>query len=114
MSAMETEDPELAEMRGVKVPGAPEYIGGAAGALPFFAHYSQSSSTTVNGVVTTASFIDYIAVGGGAVAVLFGLVSLAFVGKTAPTKKGLRLGLAAGLLLLGAFQLVRGFGLIGA
>jgi len=43
MNAMDQEDPELAEMRGVKVPGASEYIGGAGGAVPFFINYSQSS-----------------------------------------------------------------------
>jgi len=87
-------------MRGVKVPGASEYIGGAGGAVPFFITYSQSSSTAVNGVVTSASFIDYVAVAG---AVLFGIVSLALLAKTAPSKKGLSAALAGGLLLLGAF-----------
>lgn len=84
--------------------------------MPFFINYTQSSSSRVNGVVTSASFIDYIAVAGGSVAVLFGIISLALLGKTAPTKKGLRAALAGGLLLLllGVFQLLRGFGIVGA
>lgn len=114
MSQTEPEDAELAEMRGVKVPGASEYIGGVGAALPFFIHYSASSSTTVNGVVTSSSFIDYVALAGGGIAVLFGIVSLALLGKTAPTKKSLRAALGGGLLLVGVFQLLRGLGYVAA
>lgn len=112
MASIEHEDPEVAAMRGVKVPSAAEYIGAVAGCIPFVIHYSSASSTTVNGVVTSSSYLDYVAVAGGATAVLFGLVSLALLGKTAPDKKQLRTMFGIGLLLLGIFQLVRGFGVL--
>lgn len=114
MNPTEQADAELAEMRGVKVPGASEYIGGAGAVLPFFVNDSESSSTTVNGVVTSASLIDYVAVAGGGVAVLFGIVSVALLGKTAPMKRSLRAALGGGLLLVGVFQLLRGLGYVGA
>jgi hypothetical protein len=113
MSNVET-DLELAEMQGVKVPGVTEYVGGLAGAVPFFLHISNSSTTMVNGVTTAARHFDYVAVSGGVVAGLFGVISLALLAKTAPSKRALR-GMAAGaILLLAAFQLARGFGVVGA
>ena len=113
MTTME-EDPELAEMRGIGVPGAAEYIGFAGAGAPMVFHYSNSSSTSLNGVVTSTTFVDYVALGGGALAVLCGLVSFLLLPKTAPTKKSLRRWIAIGLVCVGAFQLVRGFGLLGA
>lgn len=113
MSSVEA-DLELAEMQGIKVPGATEYVGGLAAAFPFFIHASNSSTTMVNGVTTAAKHVDYVAVAGGAVAGLFGVISLALLAKTAPSKRVLRGLLAGAILLVGAFQLARGFGIVGA
>lgn len=45
-------DPELAEMRGVKVPGAVEFMAAVALGAPMVFSYRTGSTTTVNGVVT--------------------------------------------------------------
>jgi len=56
-----------------------------------------------------SSTIGYVALAGGGVAVLAGVVAL-LAARTAPDKKRPMM-FAAGVLLLGAVQLARGFGL---
>ncbi len=86
-------------------------IGLGAAIIPFFLSFSSSSSQTVNGQVVEASHLDYVAVPGGAIAVLAGLVALA-MGVKVTTGRGKRLGLAGLVVGLGLFQLARGFGLV--
>ena len=81
-------------------------IGGIA---PFCLSYTSSSSSTVNGV-TTSSYIDYIAVVGGPLAILCGLIGVVSGLKASNKLMGLGLPLVA--MLLGVFQLLRGFGIV--
>ena len=78
-----------------------------AGVVPFFIHWSTVQS--VNGRVT--SFIDYVAVAGGAVALILGGLGLAGALKATDRGKKKRLGLSGAALLLGLYHLARGFGL---
>ena len=81
----------------------------AGGVVPFFASFSTSSSATVNGVIT-GSHTDYVAIGGGAVAVLVGLVATVLGLKAANKAMGIGAPLLA--VLLGVYQLLRGFGVL--
>ena len=79
--------------------------------LPFFGHYTTSSSETLNGEVVASSYRDYVALGGGAIGIV--LAIFAIVAATRATnQKNLRLGLAVGILLIALFQVVRGFGIV--
>ena len=76
---------------------------------PFCLSYTSSSSTTINGV-TTSSYIDYIAVVGGPLAILCGLIGLITGLKASNKLMGLGLPLLA--MVLGVYQLLRGFGML--
>jgi hypothetical protein len=118
------QDPEIAALSAPRVPHTLDYIGLAAALVPFGLSFrtsqSQSFTTTVtdaNGNVTTTSsgstkFSDPVALVGGGVAVLIALVLLAQVGKVDKSKRGLRIGLAVGILALGAVQLIVRSGLL--
>jgi hypothetical protein len=84
-------------------------VGLGAGLLPFIISIRSSQSTTVNGQVVSSSSLDYVALLGGGVALLAGAVALLSASKVADKKRPM--AVAAAVLLLGAFQLVRGFGL---
>ena len=95
----------------VKAPDRPLAIAGLiAGGVPFVISYSETSSTSENGRITSFHYRDKVAIAGGGLAVLLGLVALLL----ALRNRGgaARIGLAAGALALGGFQLVRGFGLL--
>jgi uncharacterized protein len=79
-----------------------------AGAVPFMISVSSSSSVTMNGQVVSSSYRDTVAIGGGALAAICGLIAvvLAVRGKSG----GARIGLAVAALALGGYQLARGFG----
>ena len=87
-------------------------IGFIAGLVPFFFRVVTSSSTTINGK-TSVSYFDYAALAGGALAIIMGIVSIVTVLRT--RKDGLAttpLALAVLCILLGGFQLLRGFGVV--
>lgn len=117
-------DPELAALSAPRVPHTLDYIGLAAGLIPFGLSFrssqSQSVTTTVtdaNGNATTTSsgsakFSDPVALVGGGAAVLVALLLLAQVGKVDKSKRVLRIGLAVGILALGAVQLLVRSGLL--
>jgi hypothetical protein len=115
------DDPELAAMRAPRVPGTLDYLGLAGVGVPFVISFRSSSSSSISTTVTgadgkshtttteTSKFSDPIAMGGGALAIVLGLVTLAQVPKVEKAKRGLRIGLTVGIVALGAFQLlVRG------
>ena len=84
--------------------------GFVVGLVPFVIHFGTTSTTTVNGVTESTS-IDYVAIPCGGLAIVCGMASL--VGAIGNSdRKTKRIGLAALLGLLGAFQLLRGFGLL--
>lgn len=67
--------------------------------VPFFVNIS----VTQNGV-----YRDYVAIGAGGAAILFALISLTTI--LSEEDKGARFGLFGAALVLGAVQLMRGFG----
>ncbi len=90
-----------------------ELVGLLAGIAPFFVSCSSSSTSTVNGRVVESSYFDLFAVVGGAIAVLVALSMLGQLGVTAPEDKAKRSGVFVLMIALGAFQILRGFGVIG-
>ena len=84
-------------------------LGLIAGLLPFMISMSSSSSTTVNGHITSFAYRDNIALAGGAVALLCGV--LAAISERKPSDvRTKRLLFAMAIIALGGFQIVRGFG----
>jgi hypothetical protein len=88
-------------------------VGLIAVLLPFFLHVSSSSSYSVNDVTVSSQYIDYVAVSGGAVGGLCGILML-LGGLGRKQGKGKALGIAAAICGLAIVQLLRGFGVIGA
>jgi hypothetical protein len=76
-------------------------IGAVAGVLPFLFSITHSN----HGVRR-----DWVAVSGGAIAILFG--AIAIVGAMRAGNRGGALGLAAAVAALGLYQLARGFGVV--
>jgi hypothetical protein len=95
-------------------PSMLEIAGIVAGIVPFVISMSSSSVQTVNGRVTSFSYSDPVAIGGGIVAALFGLVAAAtLLRHTEPAKRPLRILLCLALVGGGAFHILRGFGIAG-
>lgn len=82
-------------------------VGALAGLLPFAISSAKASYSTVNGEVVDLQYSDVVAQGGGAVAVLCGLIALAMAAKA---KKTPMIAAAVVVMVLGGFQLARGFG----
>lgn len=82
-----------------------------AAALPFFGHYTTSSSVTENGEVVASTYRDYVALAGGGLAVLLGAVAVLGALK-ATDRRNLRLGLVGGIVALGLLQVLRGSGML--
>ena len=83
-------------------------IGGLAGLVPFFIHATSSSTVTVNGEVTSATYHDNVALVGGVIALLCGIAALALARKSG----GSRIGMAIAVVALGAYQIAHGLGAI--
>jgi hypothetical protein len=107
---MTTDD--LDETIAKRFPGTNEVIGFLAGLLPFFVHLSTSETTTINGQVQSHRQSDFIAIGGGAIALLVSLWGFTLLKKTSAASRGRRLLANVILMGLGALQLVRGLGLL--
>lgn len=97
-------------------------IGGlVVGLIPFVISFRQSSSTSVTvtteGVEQTVSesgsSFDYVALPAGALAIVLGVGALILALRSSSKVKATRLAIAAGVLAIGAFQVVRGLGLFG-
>lgn len=95
----------------VRVPGPSEIVGFCAAGLPFLLSTATSSSSTVNGEVVAFVYRDWTAVGGGAVALVCGVISLLLL-RRRTTNKPVRIAIAVGLLALGGFHVARGFGVM--
>jgi TPR repeat protein len=80
--------------------------GAVVGALPFAFSFSIASTVSVNGVVT-GTYRDYFAFAAGIVAIACG--GIGAIAAPRPRKANM-LGLAVLVVVLGAFQLARGFG----
>jgi hypothetical protein len=108
----EGEDPELAAFKKNWSPV--DFLGLAAGLVPFVLSFSTSSETAVEMhgksmeiSTRTHKHMDYIAVGGGAVAVVCAFVGLLLIARM--RTRAVRFVVFAVLLALGGLQLARGF-----
>ncbi|TMQ03153.1 MAG: hypothetical protein E6J91_48060, partial [Deltaproteobacteria bacterium] len=81
--------------------------GAISGALPLLISYSSSSFHTVNGVVVEAHYRDWIAVGGGGMAAALALIAMVVALRATAWAIA---GISAAVLLLGGYQMARGFG----
>ncbi len=82
--------------------------GAVAGAVPFLVHAATISSTSVNGVVTSFVYRDWIAVICGVVAIPIGLMAL-WLGRSSLIRmQAIAAGIA--IALLGGYQIAHGFG----
>jgi hypothetical protein len=86
------------------------YAGIAAGLIPFGLSFHTSSATSLNGVVTSATYLDYVALAGGAVALVLGVASIGSIARVEPALRGKRIGLTVLVIALGALQIARGLG----
>jgi hypothetical protein len=84
-------------------------IGLIAGLLPFLISTSSSSSTTVNGQITSFAYRDNFALAGGAVALLCGIIAAISERKPSDVRTK-RLLVAFAIVALGGFQIARGLG----
>lgn len=81
-------------------------IGVIAGLAPLVIFIGGTSRTVENGEVTSYSYLNVAAIIGGVVAVLCAVLLMKLV------RTALTMLLSVGLVLLGAFQIVRGAGLL--
>ncbi len=90
-----------------------DFLGLIAGAVPFVlppmnTSTSSYSSTTGGGFevgTKTTKHVDYIALGGGAGAIICAIIGIALIGRM--RVRALRFGVFAVLLALGVFQVIR-------
>jgi hypothetical protein len=88
-----------------------DIIGLVAGILPFFLFIGGSTTRTVNGQVVSQSSLNLVALIGGAIAIIMAVIGF----RTMSEREGNRsiyLALFVVLALLGAYQVVRGIGLV--
>lgn len=97
-------DAEPAPTPGVVTPML--LIGYVAGFLPCVFSFRQSSVSYVNGEIVTGWSFDYVAMTVGAFALIVSVLLL-IQGIRTPERRGLRIGLAAGVLVLALVQLLR-------
>jgi TPR repeat protein len=83
--------------------------GGVVGAIPFAVNMSTSSSTMVNGEVTSFVYRDWIAVAAGVVAIMLGAIAVGAARKE-QLQRALAFAAGIGVMLLGGVQIARGFG----
>ena len=94
----------------VKFPSKQEILALVLAVIPFFAHATSTSTRTVNGQVVESSYTDVVAIACGILAILVGLFSLQKLKETPDKDRLKRIGAIVGILLLGGFQTLRGFG----
>jgi TPR repeat protein len=82
--------------------------GGIAGAVPFAIQSATYSVTTVDGAVTSFVYRDWLAVVCGVAAAILAIATLRAAPRNLIRKQAIAAGL--GLLVLGAAQIARGFG----
>ena len=78
--------------------------------IPFFAHFTTTSTRTVNGRVVESSYTDFVAIACSILAVLLGLYSIAKLKDMAASDRIKRMGAIVVIVLLGGYQTLSGFG----
>ncbi|MHB8625221.1 MAG: hypothetical protein ACYDEO_03370 [Aggregatilineales bacterium] len=89
-----------------------QIIGLVMGILPFFLSFGSSSKSTLNGQVVSSSHFDFIAVGGGAIAILAALSDVFMRRAEINKDRWFILSITALILVLGIIQVLRGVGII--
>lgn len=82
--------------------------GAVAGVVPFMMHAATTSSTSVNGGVTSFVYRDWIAVICGVVAIALGVMAIRIGRSSLIRMQAIAAGLA--IALLGGYQIAHGFG----
>jgi hypothetical protein len=88
----------------------PAIVGIVADVIPFFVHFGTTTTTTINGVVESAS-TNYVAIGGGGLAIAAGVFALA-TAKSSGSHKWTTMAVAAAVILVGVGHLLVGSGVI--
>lgn len=96
----------------VSVPDRNEIIAFVLGIVPFVCNFSTSTTTTRNGQVTSHQETDFIALAAGAIVMLMAAASFRLLGRTANEDRIKRIGIIVVLVALGAFQILRGLGVL--
>lgn len=91
-----------------------EIAGIVAAALPFVCNFSSTTSSTVNGQVTSYQQTDFAAIGLGLLAIGIALSTMRLWSNTDPNDLMKRRLVFVAVLALGAFQVVRGLGILTA
>jgi hypothetical protein len=104
-------DLDLFATKDVRVPHVVDSVALLVGVLPLFIHMGARKVSIAKGVVHE-SFRDWFAVGCGSLCVALALFALGLVVVAAPHHRMPRLWVGGGLLLLGAFQVASGLGLL--
>lgn len=107
------DSPDTSTQIPSRVPSTIEIAGLVAAVVPFAVSMASTTMSTTNGEVTSFTYRDPIAIGGGIVAAACGLIALTMLGKTESSKRGLRILIALVLVGGGVFQALRGFGIVG-
>lgn len=92
------------------LPDRSEIAAFVIGVVPFVCNFSTSTTTTVNGRVTSHQETDFIALAAGALVVLLAVGSFRLLGRTPNEDRIKRYGIIAVLIALGVFQVLRGLG----
>jgi hypothetical protein len=93
-----------------RVPDKTEIIGFIVGGIPFFCHFTSTSTHTVNGRVVESSSTDFVAIALGVLAVLIALGSFRLLEYTADDDRIKRIGVMVVIAALGVYQFLRGIG----
>jgi len=91
----------------IAFPAKVEIIGIVVAAIPMFANVSFTTSS--NGQIT--SYVDYVAIGCGILAILIGATNYRLLKHTTDDDLLKRRVVFLGVIGMGAFQLMRGLGL---
>ena len=109
-------DPELGVDLSptARAPSIIEIAALIAGVVPFAITSYTLATETVNGRTVTWEYRDWLAIACGCMAGAGALVSAIQLRRTEPRKRVLRIAILVGLVALGAVQILRGIGRIGA
>lgn len=96
----------------VSVPDRSEIIAFVIGIVPFVCNIGTTSTRTVNGQVVSHQETNFIALAAGALVILMAIASFRLLGRTADEDRIKRIGVIVVLVALGAFQILRGLGVL--
>jgi hypothetical protein len=96
----------------VETPDKSEILAFLVGVFPFICNMTTVSRTTVNGVVLVSTQVNLVALICGVIVVWSTWKGLQLIKKTPQKDRTRRYGIIALLFLLGAYQILRGIGMM--